>query len=246
LDEDYTDLFFTTGAQAYHSWSPGPGWKLGLEGRWEEHSRGRDVVSSDTLNPRFRPVLRTNAGSWRSFGLDLSGPTPWESLTFSGQALLGRFDNRTFSKVGMELTLDRSSLERGLGFSTTLAAGALIGDPPLQAEVYLGGRGTIPGYDFRSFSGSQYWLWRAEAAGDLWDPWVRLRLFGAAGGAGTFGEATDALPGTDDTDPGLLVSAGAGIGLFWDVLRLDLARGLREGGNWEVVFSVNQAFWPWL
>jgi hypothetical protein len=34
--------------------------------------------------------------------------------------------------------------------------------------------------------------------------------------------------------------------LGWDVIHLDLARGLREGGEWEFIFSVNHAFWDWL
>jgi hypothetical protein len=40
-------------------------------------------------------------------------------------------------------------------------------------------------------------------------------------------------------------SAGAGVGLLWDVLHLDLARGL-NGGEWELVVSVDRRFRGWL
>jgi hypothetical protein len=36
------------------------------------------------------------------------------------------------------------------------------------------------------------------------------------------------------------------LGLGWDVLRLDLAKGLRDGGEWEVILWVKPDFWPWL
>jgi hypothetical protein len=37
-------------------------------------------------------------------------------------------------------------------------------------------------------------------------------------------------------------SAGAGVGLFWDVVRLDVVRGLR-GGEWQLLFSVKPSLW---
>ena len=44
---------------------------------------------------------------------------------------------------------------------------------------------------------------------------------------------------------GLKNSVGAGLGLGWDILRLDAARGV-NGGEWEFIFSVNHGFWRWL
>ena len=246
LDEDYTDLFFATGALASHRWSPRPGWKLEFQGRWEDHTRARDVVSSDPRDPRFRPIIPTADGVWQSLSVNISAPTPLRSLSLDGQTLLGRFDSRFFGKMGVGATFRRASLGRGLDFTSTVSAGVLLGDPPAQAFFFLGGRGTVPGYDFRASSGESFWLWNIELARDLWDPWVRFRLFGAAGGTNDFGEAADALPGESDFGPDLMVSAGAGVGLFWDVLRLDLAKGIREGGDWELVLSVNPSFWPWL
>jgi hypothetical protein len=36
-----------------------------------------------------------------------------------------------------------------------------------------------------------------------------------------------------------------GLSFLWDVLRLDLGRGLRDGG-WELYFAVDPRFHSWL
>lgn len=76
-------------------------------------------------------------------------------------------------------------------------------------------------------------------------PWIRLRAFGAAGGTHSNGESLPEGWPQDQTNS-FLLSGGLGLGLGWDVLRLDLARGLTEGGEWELILSVNHAFWAWL
>jgi hypothetical protein len=245
LDEDYTDLFFATGFRASQRWTPGQGWAAELTGRWESHRPARDEVSADPLEPRFRPVFPTDRGEWMSLSLGVTLPTLWESISSKGEGLLGGFDGSTFGHISGEVVFNRRSLARGLDLGASLSGGALLGTPPLQSLYLLGGRETVPGYAFRSQAGDRYWLLQAEAARDVLAPWARLRLFGAAGGTGYDGAP---LPPEwpQGGDSRVLVSAGAGLGLLWDVLRLDLARGFREGGEWQVIFSVNHAFWPWL
>lgn len=245
FSEDYTDLYFTTGVRASHKWTPRSGWTAGLTGRWESHRPARDEVSSDPQDPRFRPVLPTERGDWKSVSLGLTIPSPWRSISSRGEALLGRFEDRSFGHVSGELSFQRSSLARGFDFGATLAGGALMGDPPLQSLYLLGGRETVPGFAFRSRAGDLYWLFRTEAARDILAPWLRLRVFGAAGGTEFGGDALPP-PWPQEPDQGTMISAGAGLGLGWDVLRLDLARGFREGGEWQVILSVSHSFWPWL
>ena len=245
MDEDYTDLFFSSGVRASQEWTPRSGWNVDLVGRWEAHRPAHDEVSSDPETPRFRPVLSTDRGTWKSLSADLSMPTPWEPLSAEVEGLAGRFEDRSFGHLSGGLSLLRRSLARGFDLGATLSGGALLGDPPLQSLYLLGGRETVPGYAFRSRVGDRYWLLTAEAARDVRAPWVRLRAFGAAGGTGYGG---DPLPPEwpQDLNPGIMVSGGAGLGLAWDVLRLDLARGFTEGGEWQVILSVNHSFWPWL
>jgi hypothetical protein len=39
---------------------------------------------------------------------------------------------------------------------------------------------------------------------------------------------------------------GAGVGLFFDIVRIDVARGLGGGGVWEVIVEANPSFWDFL
>ena len=39
---------------------------------------------------------------------------------------------------------------------------------------------------------------------------------------------------------------GAGVGLFYDILRVDVARGLSTGGRWELIIEANPGFWDFL
>ena len=139
----------------------------------------------------------------------------------------------------------RRLLTRGAEVQAGLQGGILLGDPPLQARYFLGGRQTVPGYVFRSRVGDGYWLLRSEASIDLLHPFLRLRAFGAAGGAREEG-LWDPYFSPTEKRWAFLLSAGLGLGLGWDVLRLDLAKGLRDGGEWEVILWVKPDFWPWL
>jgi hypothetical protein len=39
---------------------------------------------------------------------------------------------------------------------------------------------------------------------------------------------------------------GAGLGIFYDILRVDLARGLGSGGRWELIIETRPSFWNFL
>jgi hypothetical protein len=244
-DQDYQDLFFSSGVQAFHQLASKGRASLDLLARWEDHGTARDVVSSDPLQPRFRPVLETEEGLWRSVEASATAASPWKALSLHGVGLLGRFDDRTFGHFSGSLDLHRRWLTQGVELRGTLQGGALIGDAPRQALFLLGGRETVPGYPFRSRVGNGYWLLKAQGSRDLMAPWIRLRAFGAAGGTHSSGEILPEGWPQDQTNS-FLLSGGLGLGLGWDVLRLDLARGLTEGGEWELILSLNHAFWAWL
>ncbi|MFH1764590.1 MAG: hypothetical protein ABIF09_10400 [Gemmatimonadota bacterium] len=245
LNHDFTDLFFASGAQATHTlgqWTQG---RLKVTARWEQHRSARDVVSSDLEDTEFRPVLPVDEGIWTSVALAGSSQMPWPNLLLTAEGLLGRFKDQGFGSLSGGLSYRRRWLTQGAEVQTDLQGGALLGDPPLQAHYFLGGRQTLPGYPFRSLVGDGYWLLRSEASIDLLHPFLRLRAFGAAGGAREDGLIDPTFP-PGEKRWSYLLSAGAGLGLGWDVVRLELARGLRDGGEWEVILSVKQDFWPWL
>jgi len=245
LDRDYRDLYFAGGARISHKWGLGHGMALTLTGRSEAHRAARDEVSTDPETPRFRPVFPAERGTWHSLSTDLILPSPWESVSLAGGLLLGRFETRSFGEISGRVGYDKSSLGQGFDFEAELKGGVLVGEAPRQGHYLLGGRGTVPGYAFRSQIGDRFWLLRAEAAKNLLFPWVRLRAFGAAGGTGFTGDPFPP-PWPEAPRSRILASAGGGLGLGWDVLRLDLARGLTGSGEWQVILSVNPEYWPWL
>ncbi|HEX2207284.1 MAG TPA: hypothetical protein VHG93_06340, partial [Longimicrobium sp.] len=49
-----------------------------------------------------------------------------------------------------------------------------------------------------------------------------------------------------DLRTGSMVSVGAGLGLLFDIIRVDVARGLGEDGVWEVIVEANPSFWDFL
>ena len=127
----------------------------------------------------------------------------------------------------------------------TVAGGVTNEDGPVQSLFLLGGRGTLPGYDFHSFAGQAFWLAQGVVTHPLSHPWLGVRAFAALGASYLADPSvTPASWAATDTD-GIRASVGLGLSLGWDVLRLDLARGLR-GGRWELIFSVDPQFHPWL
>ena len=51
---------------------------------------------------------------------------------------------------------------------------------------------------------------------------------------GWSGEATDAPR----------ASVGVGLGLFWNVVHIEMGRGLSVGGEWEFNVFASKRFWP--
>jgi hypothetical protein len=246
MEEDYADLLFASGTAARHAFSPGPGIRLELEGRLEDHRPARNVVDSDPHDSGFRPVQPIARGTWKSLNLRGSFPTFLPNLTLTPEVLLGSFAGSSFWRVGGALRYEAGRLAGGQELLMALEGSRLLGHPPQQAHVRLGGRGTVPGYPFRAYEGDAFWLFSTEASVDLFHPFVRLRAFGNAGQLWPADPPFDPelMPTAQDAET--LLSLGLGIGIGWDILRLDLARGLRGAGDWEVILSVNPEFWPWL
>jgi hypothetical protein len=145
--------------------------------------------------------------------------------------------------------------------SRTSAAVVRAGDAiPLQSLVWYGGPVSAPGYDYHSIAGSTGLSQRLELrtpvpfpaiplgrfgrvpASATLAPWVHLALvqgarLRAADGPVLppgFAQAADRWQGHP--------SVGVGLLTFFDVLRLDVARGLRDG-RWSFYLDVTRDFW---
>jgi hypothetical protein len=132
---------------------------------------------------------------------------------------------------------------------------------PAQELVLFGGPVTAPGYDYHSLVGNAAVSQRIELRMPVPFPAVSLGRFGrSAGHAGLapFVTATGLRSATRVTigptqypeaierifgrESGFYPSAGAGLLLFFDLVRLDVARGLRDG-RWTFSLDVNRMFW---
>jgi len=260
--KDYTDLFYATGAALSLRYPLPPNWQVAVTGRAERH-RSAALTSDFSVFGEPRPVRSIDPTDLMLAGrVELERIPGAESkrwLAVKLAADFGRMEPLTGStadELGVEpaylkptaqLEWGRRWLARDAELRMRLSAGAAFGDLPVQEVYLLGGKGTIPGYPFRRYAGEQFFAAGAEYAWSLWQPWIRGRLLGAVGWSAFPGgesslQARVAAPETGNVLPSL----GVGVGLFHDILRVDVARGLGSSGEWELIVEANPGFWDFL
>jgi hypothetical protein len=186
-------------------------------------------------------------GTLAAAHIRLDRPAPVESgLVWEahGQAEVGRLRGNTFGRPSGEAALLYRTPSRAFDARLRLAGGAAFGREPLQRRFYLGGPNTLPGFRHRAFEGDRFAVADVALARDVWAPWVRLRALAAAGTTGWLPEdqlRADLIlgPGAPTPTTGWKASAGAGLGLFWDILRVDAWRPLERGGEWVILLSAH-------
>jgi hypothetical protein len=214
----------------------------------------RQVGSAPLGGDDFRQVREVPAGAL--FGATLTLRRPAGDLaggTWGGSVSLeaGSFDGEAYARPFIDLLRVEHFQDRAAEVRIRLAAGAAPGAPP-QKLFLIGGLNTLPGYDYRTFVGDLAAAADVELSADLWRPWIRGRALLAAGwtdlhwlddpgdDAGMISPTRDWL---DRTTGGIRPAAGFGIGLLFDILRVDVARGL-DGGRWQLLLSVHPDLWP--
>lgn len=172
------------------------------------------VVEADQLGGRL--TLRL------SRGLDPAG-FRWGALA-SVDAATGTF-RYVRPSLGVRMGFPLSG---SLVASVEGEAGSSWGTLPAQANWFLGGAGTLRGYDAITARGEAFWRGRVEVANSL--PGARLALFSDLGWAGPRDAFGTGRP---------LLSTGVGASFLDGLLRLDLARALREPTGWKLHFHVD-------
>ena len=133
--------------------------------------------------------------------------------------------------------------------SHTTAATAVTsdGDVPAQELVHLGGPTSAPGYELRAFTARTGITQRVEARLPI--PFVPIPLgrFGRAPGGATLAPYlhavyADRVLATPRGEPGVYPSVGVALLAPFDLLRIDVARGLR-GGRWMLSIDLAREFW---
>ncbi|MBX3132471.1 MAG: hypothetical protein KF689_03640 [Gemmatimonadaceae bacterium] len=256
---DWTQPIGAVGGALRAQWAP-PG-----RGRWSlEWRRQNERALEQRATPafgRFEPTLPAAALTRDLFtlGYERSGSL---GRTAAVGALLDS-DWRFTSRLGgsqwalrdgsAEGSLLRAGIDLELSYPLggtrlrlrSIAAATSAGGVPLQDRVLLGGPVSGPGYEFHAFAGRAGFSQRVELQRRI--PFVPIDLgrFGRVPGSlvlAPFAHAVwvhDDLGGRSGWSPALGVGA---IGLF-DLLRVDVARGLRNG-RWTFSLDLSRSLWP--
>ena len=230
------------------------GWRPSLEVAYERHEAL--LVHARPATGAFEPTIPALPLWEVRATLGLDRPT---ALTYGGYELAAHFALKG-AQVNRPSTIQAKvlrpslvlDLERPLGSSRllfhTIAAGVLSHDSvPVQHLVFLGGPASGPGYDFHEFVGragvSQRLEWHFLA------PFIPIPLgrYGRIPGTVTLAPFATAVwidrsAGFQAPRQGWYPALGLGALTVFDIIRLDVARGLR-GGKWTFSVDVGRDFW---
>jgi hypothetical protein len=223
---DATDPWFSRGITVF---------ARGVSLALERHDSARTVLDAEDAAD-FRPLPTVEEGELGMFQLQRGDAFPGPlavDMTVRGGWFYpdGGAETRVLGAVLGALSWEHVPVGSGPSLTARMDVGIAFGDSvPPQQLFYLGGRGTLPGHAYRAQVGDQFWLARAGARVPVFAPWLSLSAFAAAGAV---------------ADGATRVSVGPGVGLGWDVIQVELGRGL-DGGEWEWVVSVDRRFRGWL
>lgn len=145
------------------------------------------------------------------------------------------------------------SLERRIGGDRTIAsqtAAGLAGGRALAPQwlVFAGGPWSAPGYDFHEFSTRAFVSQRIELRQPVPAPAIPLGKYGKAPGHVTLAPFVAAIATSSGISAvptrasGVYPAAGVGMLFFFDLVRVDVARGLRDG-SWRFALDIDRGFW---
>lgn len=182
----------------------------------------------------FQPVIRADSGDVVGLSTRLrvwsspESPGPAISGTVWGELGGGDFD---YARVAGSTA---AVLPLGDRFGTAIELGAGIagGTVPAQRRYYLGGPYTLRGYETGARQGEDFWMGRFELAALL----GRVDRFGPARAIRLVGFFDAGWAGERFSTEGYALAVGGGVSLLDGLFRIDLARGLSDGGVWRLYF----------
>lgn len=258
--EDYREPYWASGGRltlgrafgwargsvsvSWEDWEPAALASDGLVGRSYREVRELDVGENAALAVALekKPIMAVEA----------VGGASWDvRVEAASHAIAGDFE---YVHAAARAGILWPDVVLGTGVRVSGAAGAVWGGGiPAQRLFPAGGRGTVRGYSFHRFVGNLYGAAGLELSRPIYHPFVSMALFADLGWVGI--EGAGAARAVDrwnrvgrpaDAADGALIGVGAGVGLVYDILRFEVARGLRQGGLWELVVRVRPDFWDWL
>jgi hypothetical protein len=225
---------------------------------WKPASLTADAV----IDRSYRPVRQLDEGEVLLLKLGLDRPAvaaveevggaKWEAWVEGASRSVGGDFGYVYGAARAEQLWPTTAL--GVGVRLSGAVGGVGGDRiPAERLFPLGGRGSVRGFSFHRFVGNLYAMGSIELSRAIRPPFLSASLFSDIGWVGIEGSSADRAVGVWNqvgapagATRGPQVGVGASLGLAFNILWLDVARGLGEEGIWEVVFRVRSEFWGWL
>jgi hypothetical protein len=254
---DVTDFYGVDGAGAGLDLRAVAGARLRLDLSLERH-RPLEVHATPATGayPRALPAVplravRVALSADRATALSILGTELRATGELRGSRLTTDDASRpiasTVGRLFATVTAERP-FERGrLVLRTFGGAVGGTGEVPAQELLYAGGPVSAPGYAFHSLVSRVLLSQQVEWRFGIPAPSISLGRFGRIPGRATlapFVQATYARPDPTGAARGAGIHPSAGIALqpFFEMLRLQLARGLR-GGEWQFNVDVSREFW---
>ena len=193
-------------------------------------------------------VNRPTALTW--FGTELRAHATLRAATDAQWRAGPSFDGEGLRLRGsLSADIERPFGAHRLILATIAAATTTSGLTAPQDLVYFGGPVSGPGYDFHSLVGARGLTQRVEWRAPVPFISVPLGRFGRAPAGATLapfisGVHIDGAPAELAVHrEGFHPSAGVGLLVLFDLLRIDVAHGFRDG-RWAFSMDVSRDFWP--
>lgn len=244
--EDYLDPYWVSAGGFSIEHQANPSRAISFAMSIERHSSAKLKLSSAPLDGSrgFRPVRAVTGGEF--FRLDI-GLRQSLSLAAGGRGLgtiratLLRGQEGGGIGILSEVEERWGAASRAREIELRATSWNWLGDPLPQGHRLLGGRGTVPGFPYRQWIGRHALAASLIGSTDGWGPWIRFRT-GLHAGWSDGGDPLVEEAWKAESSGGPRTSVSIGLGLAWDIVRLDLARGL-GGGEWQLLFSFDRRWW---